>query len=83
MASKEAVKELFNDLFEQQALILGGIVAMHEVEDGIVWDVMRNLSVLRMKAMKSIDREYGDPDQRKGHPAIEEFLKEIRGAPIR
>ena len=86
MISKDEVKKLINDLFEEEALVLGGLVALHDIEDELVWRLARNLDLIRCKALNRLDRS-GDidnpepSDERpnlKPHPAIEHLLINIR-----
>ncbi|MBE0568405.1 MAG: hypothetical protein IH577_01855 [Deltaproteobacteria bacterium] len=86
MISKSEAKELINDLFEEEALVIGGLVAVHKVDDDIVWRLIRNIDAIRRKFLKRLEEE--DPDDDGGgpprrpnlnpHPAIEEFLLSVR-----
>jgi len=86
MISKAEAKELVNDLFEEEALVLGGIVAVHRLDDDIVWRLVKNLDVIRTKALRRIeDRDEGregrpDAPDLRPHPAIEDFLLKLRRA---
>ena len=86
MISKDEVKKLINDLFEEEALVLGGLVALHDIEDELVWRLARNLDLIRRKTLSRLDRS-GDVDSSepsterpnlKPHPAIEHLLINIR-----
>lgn len=86
MLTKAEATDLINDVFEEEALVLGGLVALHDVEDDLVWRLVRNLDAIRGRALRSLDdsespeaEEAGPkrPDLRP-HPAIEEFLLKIR-----
>ena len=88
MISNTVAKELINDLFEEEALVIGGLVAVHDVDDDLVWRLVKNLDVIRGKILRRledkapIDRE-GSPSCRpnlKPHPAIEDFLLSLRRA---
>ena len=86
MFSKAVVEELIDDLFEEEALVIGGLVAVHEVNDDFVWRLVKNLDVIRRKALRRLeDRAYDEshnPPRRrpnlKPHPAIEDFLLSLR-----
>ena len=86
MISKDEVKKLINDLFEEEALVLGGLVALHDIEDELVWRLARNLDLIRRKTLSRINRsgeiDSSEPsDERpnlKPHPAIEHLLINIR-----
>jgi hypothetical protein len=85
--SKAEVKDLIEGLFEEEALVIGGIVALYGMEDSMVWRLMRNLDEIRRKTLKRFDDEDKDPSDSEGlakganlkpHPAIEEFLLRVR-----
>ncbi len=86
MINRAEARELIDELFEEEALVLGGIVAVHAVDDDLVWRLVRNLDAIRGKALRRIaaqepDRVAGAPAARpnlRPHPAIEEFLLKIR-----
>jgi hypothetical protein len=88
MFSKTEAKQLINDLFEEEALVLGGLVAVHQVDDDLVWRLVKNLDVIRGKALRRLDARdtqnaHGGVAARpdlKPHPAIEDFLFSIRRA---
>ena len=82
MTAKTQVKELLMDLFEEEALIIGGLVATHKVEDGFVWDLMRGIDAIRRRFSPQLEKskdEDSEPEVKlKPHPAIEEFLLRLR-----
>ncbi|RJP18956.1 MAG: hypothetical protein C4529_11880 [Deltaproteobacteria bacterium] len=88
MISKAEAKELINDLFEEEALVIGGLVAVHEMDDDLVWRLVKNLDVIRGKVLRRLEDKApadgdGSPPRRpnlKPHPAIEDFLLSLRRA---
>ena len=86
MISKAEVKELILDLFEEEALVIGGLVAVHKIEDVVVWRLVKNIDVIRRKVLRRLEDkapeegEVGPPRRSnlKPHPAIEDFLLSIR-----
>ena len=86
MISKAEVKDLILDLFEEEALVIGGLVAVHKIEDDVVWRLVKNIDVIRRKVLRRLEDkapEEGDggPPRRpnlKPHPAIEDFLLSLR-----
>ena len=86
MLSKAEVKELINALFEEEALVIGGLVVIHKVEDDVIWRLIKNIDVIRRKILRRLDDqdpddEGGGPPKRpnlKPHPAIEDFLLSLR-----
>jgi len=88
MISNAEAKDLINDLFEEEALVIGGLVAVHDVDDDLVWRLVKNLDVIRGKVLRRLEDKApsgGDaspprrPDLRP-HPAIEDFLLSLRRA---
>jgi hypothetical protein len=88
MLTRTEARQLINDLFEEEALVLGGLVAVHRVDDDLVWRLVKNLDVIRGKALRRIETgddhgASGNPAARahlKPHAAIEDFLLGIRRA---
>ena len=78
------VKALIRNLFEEEALALGGLVAVYEIEDDLVWPLVRTLAVTRRRVLRRLDAgasRDGGQERRpvsKPHPAIEEFLIRLR-----
>jgi hypothetical protein len=84
MITTEEAKNLINDLFEEVALVIGGLAAVHEMDDDLIWRLVKNLDVIRGKLLRRLDdrtSESGVPERRpnlKPHPAIEDFLQNLR-----
>lgn len=83
MVSKPEVRELIDGVLEEEALLIGGLIATHEVEDDFVWHLFRSLDVIRTKALDQLGdcrAKDGEPNTRtfaEPHPAIEEFLRRL------
>ena len=81
-------KKLINDLFEEEALVIGGLVAVHEMDDDLVWRLVQTLDVIRGKVLRRLDDRDPDDGGASGlrrptlqpHPAIEDFLRALRRA---
>jgi len=88
MISKADAKELILDLFEEEALVIGGLAAVHKVPDDVVWRLIKNIDVIRRKVLRRLEDkapEEGDGGvpkrpNLKPHPAIEDFLLSLRRA---
>jgi len=86
MITKAEAEDLINNVFEEEALVLGGLVALHDIEDDLVWRLVRNLDAIRSRTLRSLDdSDFPDADEAgprrpdlRPHPAIEEFLRKIR-----
>jgi len=88
MLSTAEAKDLINDLFEEEALVIGGLVAVYEMDDDLVWRLIKNLAVIRGRVLRRLENtapvSKDEPLPRrpilKPHPAIEEFLLALRTA---
>lgn len=84
--SKAEARRLIADVFEEAALVLGGLLAVHRADDDFVWRLVKSLDVIRCKAARRIDECDAGPgtDARRPethlrpHPAIEDFLLKLR-----
>jgi hypothetical protein len=80
--SKNEVSDLVRVLFREEALVIGGLVAVYDLDDEIVWRLMKNLDVIRRKTLCRIENKPTENDNHratgrfnlKPHPAIAEFL---------
>lgn len=76
--------ELISDLFEEEALLLGGIVALHPVGDDVIWKLVGGLERLRARYLERLAGEGRSSGTSSGaaaaapHPAIEQFLRKVR-----
>jgi len=88
MITKAEARELITDLFEEEALVIGGLIAVHKVDDDLVWRLVKSLDVIRGKVLRRLeDKEIPDDTALsprrpplKPHPAIEDFLLSLRKA---
>lgn len=88
MISKEKARDLVLDLFEEEALVIGGLAAVHDLDDDLVWRLMRNLDVIMDKSLRRLESsDAAGASHPKGeslkvtpHPAIEDFLLKLRRA---
>ncbi|GAB4240864.1 MAG: hypothetical protein OHK0028_19140 [Deltaproteobacteria bacterium] len=82
MMRKAEVKDLILDLCREQALVIGGLVAVHRVDDDVVWRLMKNLDLIRRRFLRRLEDtnpdDGGDTPPRRPnlapHPAIEDYL---------
>jgi len=86
MITESEARDLINDLFEEEALVIGGLVAVHKVDDDLVWRLIKNIDVIRVRILRRLEDktppDEADPPYRrpnlKPHPAIEDFLLALR-----
>lgn len=80
--SKREVTDLVRALFREEALVIGGLVAVYDLDDEIVWRLMKNLDVIRQKTLSRIENKPTENGNHratsrfnlKPHPAIADFL---------
>jgi len=79
MLTVDEARELIDRVFEEEALALGGMVAVHELEDDLVWRLIRNMGVIRGRVLRELqDRPAMAANQGLApHPAIEGFLTSL------
>ena len=77
MITFEGVQRVVDEVFEQQALLIGGVIATHRVDDAVVWALVRGLDRIRCRTLTRLDvsDEHSDAEP---HPAIEKFLLKLR-----
>jgi len=82
--SEAEVKDILDSAFEEEALIIGGLVALYDVGNDVVSKLMNGLDAVREKALRRLERgrakEHGTrprPDFTP-HPEIERFLEKVR-----
>lgn len=84
MVNEAEVREMLNRVFEEEALIIGGLVALYDVSDDIVFKLMDGLDAVRDKALRRLERGRAKENGVRSrpdftpHPAIEEFLEKVR-----
>ena len=84
MIEEREVRQLLSDLFEEQALVIGGLVATHHVGDAAVWSLMRAFDAIRHRALSRVEcpahteryEDRGEPQVGR-HPALEEYLRKV------
>ena len=75
MFTRDEAQELIDQVFQEEVLALGGMVALHEVADDLVWKLVQNMDVIRGRVLRQLkDREPPGARASQPHPAIEEFL---------
>ncbi|MBN2566027.1 MAG: hypothetical protein JXB46_09995 [Candidatus Eisenbacteria bacterium] len=90
MMTTAEVRELITDLFEEEALVIGGMAAVHGLDDETIWRVVRNIDVIRGRILCRLEAKAGitepasppcRPEPRTElHPAVEDFLLTLRRA---
>lgn len=73
--TREELNQIIDDLFETEALAIGGLVADHEIGDGATWRLMDELRLIRERVLDRLGEEKSTDDT---HPAVERFLDDLR-----
>ena len=83
MLSTQDARDLIVELLEEQALLIGGIVSTHDVDDRVVGHLMRGLGDIRRRVLARIEEAESPPPLKTlpphgttPHSAIELFLRE-------
>ena len=86
--TKAEAREMITEVFKETALVLGGLIAIHGVEDDLVWRFVKSLDAVHSKAIRRIDQRDAASGvastesecRLRPHPAIEDFLLTLRRA---
>lgn len=76
-------QQLIDRIFEEEALVLGGLAAERRVDDAVVWQLVRSFDAIRERARRVLEGEAdGQVPERadRPHPAIEQFLAKLEAA---
>jgi len=71
-------QKLINQIFQDIALLLGGVVALHrnEISDDVVWMLTKDLK--RLHAQYTNKPKKNQKVDLKPHPAIADLIKKVR-----
>jgi hypothetical protein len=84
MIDRQEAREILLDLLEEIALLVGGILAVHRVDDDMVWKLMSGMDRLRRRGLGRLNEAAGEEPLEPEvpgpttHPAVEEFLIHIQ-----
>ena len=81
-------KQLVQQLLEEEALAVGGLLAVHDVDDEFVWQLFQALDSIGEKYLAEVSGGVsndltptpGGARKTQPHPAVAEFLARIRRA---
>ncbi len=74
-----AKQKLVNQIFQDVALMLGGVVALRrrEISDKVIWEIAKDLKRLHSQYLPKAKKKDHGVDL-KPHPAIEDLIRKIR-----
>ena len=82
MLTEKQVRKLLVKVFEEEALVLGGMAAMREIDDALLCRLVANLQTISEKTIRRLDSL--EPAHSVGklrvtpHPAINLFLLKLK-----
>jgi hypothetical protein len=85
MTETQTTRTIIKEIFREEALAIGGLAASHPVNDDFLWELCRNLDLIRIRVMRKLKPANGlDGDlqplpKSKPHPAVQELLRKING----
>lgn len=72
---------IIRDAFDDVALVIGGIAVLHNLDDDLVWTLMRRLDRIRVRLLRNLKGanakdsfEPGTQRPPRTHAAVDEFL---------
>jgi len=76
---------IVRDAFDDVALVVGGVAVLHNLDDDLIWTLMKRLDRIRVRLLRSLKgssaREEFEPNPAKPprtHAAVDEFLSRNR-----
>lgn len=81
--TKREARLLLDGIFEEQALVIGGLLTLYDVGDAFISRLFRSFAAVRRKALRRLDGS--DPTRprtanevsQQPHPALEQFLSQL------
>jgi hypothetical protein len=90
MSPPDVIEEIFRDAFEDVALLIGAVAAVHRFRDDLVWTLLRRLDRVRLRALARLSCDgSGAPGAsapgrpQRSHAAVEQFLRHNRAPVVR
>ena len=83
MKSGKINVQFISDLFREEALLIGSLAIVHDLDDEVVWALCRNLDRIRMRFQKKLGRANRRRENPlnsvhvKQHPAVREMLRRL------
>ncbi len=75
-----ALESSIAELFKEEALLIGSLAANYDMNDDLIWELCRNLDLIRLRFMKKIDQDQTGSNRftKTPHPAVQELLRKIK-----
>lgn len=71
-------QDLLDDVFEEEALAIGGLAVIHTIDSRVIDDLMSDLAEIRRRALKRLTTDCAISNSSRPpltpHPAISRFL---------
>jgi hypothetical protein len=76
---------LVRNALDDIVVVVGGAAALHQLDDDVVWSVMKRLDRIRVRLLRDLkglaprnEEELNGPKPPRVHPAVDEFLARNR-----
>jgi len=76
---------LVRNALDDIVVVVGGAAALHQLNDDVVWSVMKRLDRIRVRLLRDLkglaprnEEELNGPKPPRVHPAVDEFLARNR-----
>jgi hypothetical protein len=76
---------LVRNALDDIVVVVGGAAALHQLDDDVVWSVMKRLDRIRVRLLRDLkglaprnEEEPNGPKPPRVHPAVDEFLARNR-----
>ena len=84
-AADTQTQTLVRSALDDIAVVVGSAASLHQLDDALVWSVMRRLDRIRVRLLRDLkgleprnEAEAGTPELPRVHPAVDEFLARNR-----
>jgi len=83
MIEAQSMKTLIRELFEREALSIGGLAVTHNINDDFLWELCRSLDAIRIEFLRRLKPVGGSSEDSRSrlesrpHPAVQELLRRI------
>jgi hypothetical protein len=76
-----AAKDVVNDIFREEALLIDNLATDYEMKDDLIWALCRNLDLIRLRSLKKYNQKQFNENNKprlNPHPAVRELLRKIK-----
>lgn len=83
MVESQISKRLVQDMFQEEALLIGGLITTYDMSDDFIWALCRNLDSIRIKYLRKLRQQKQSQNPTANlrltpHPAVQELLRKVK-----